>query len=238
MEIAKGTIPAASDKGWSVAPTVSATDAAATFSQKSVLPDTKKHLDFTYFQTIVTVPAGVKVKTFQVWFDQVDDAARVWIFNDKYPNGKYNAATDVLNKQNMSATADFMADVATGDNRIVIVQYDNAPVENNIKGVRVKVDNVEVKPPTAAEVGVTLYDLPNYGGLKLPYTEGVHDIYSSKVGLNDLVSSVKVKPGWKVTLYEHFQLGGKKLELTSDTPDLKAKGFDNITSGEKIEKIK
>ncbi len=77
-----------------------------------------------------------------------------------------------------------------GDNRIGIVQYDCVPVENNIRGIRIRLNGQELKA------------------------------------------------GWKVTRYEHSKLGGRKLELTADTPSLKREGFDNVASGVKIERIK
>jgi hypothetical protein len=233
----KANIPPAGDPGWKVAETVSAADAAARYQRRSALKNTAS-LDFTYFQSIVTVPPGATINTFEVSYDQVDDGARVWIFNDRHPNGTFLESADMIRRANSKATADMKSIAAPGDNRVVIVQYDCAPVENNIRGIRVRLNGQEVKAPTEDQIGVTLFDGENFTGVKLPYGEGTHDIFSSRVGLNDLVSSVKVKAGWKVTLYEHFKLGGRNIELTSDTPSLKAKGFDNITSGVKIEKIK
>jgi hypothetical protein len=84
----KATIPSAGDKGWKTAETVSAMDAAAKYIQPSKIKKPKQELDFTYFQSIVTVPPGITLKSFQVRYDSVDDAARVWIFNEKFPGGK------------------------------------------------------------------------------------------------------------------------------------------------------
>ena len=233
----KASIPAAGDAGWSMAEKMSATDSAAKYVKQSKITKPKRQLDFTYFQSIVTIPPGYALKTFEVYYDKVDDAARVWIYNERNPKGVFLSEADMIRPSANKATADLKAYVVPGDNRIVVVQYDQHPPGNNITGVRIKVDGAEVKAPTDDQIGVVLYDGDNFTGLKLPYTAGTHDIFSSQVGLNDMVSSVKVKPGWRVTLYEHFKMGGKSLVLTADTPDLKAKGFNNITSGVKIEKI-
>lgn len=234
----EGVIPPAGDGGWNPAPTVSGNDAAAKYTRQSKVTKPKQELDFTYFQSIVTIPAGFTLSNFEVFYDSVDDAARVWIFNEKFPKGTFLPEADVVSRQVRKATADMKAFVTTGDNRVVIVQYDQHPPGNDISGIRIKLNGSEVKAPTEAEIGVILYDGENFQGLKLPYTEGTHDIYSSQVGLNDLVSSVKVKPGWKVTLYEHFKMGGRSLVLTADTAELRTKQFNNITSGVKIEKIR
>ncbi|MEZ5328892.1 MAG: hypothetical protein R3F19_27920 [Verrucomicrobiales bacterium] len=228
----KATIPPLDDEGWK-----RTEDSTVNVSEKSALKERNKEVDYTFFQVLVSVPQGAKINTFQVKFDQVDDAARVWIFNSKNPQGKYFPDVDVLGgKKDLTLGADFKNEVAEGENRIVITQYDNYPVLNVIKGVRILVDGTEIVPPAPAELGVELFEHANYKGVNIPYVEGYHDLYSSSIGLNDVISSVKVAKGWKVTLYEHWKFGGKTVVLTEDTPDLKTLGFDNVTSCVKIEK--
>jgi Beta/Gamma crystallin len=51
---------------------------------------------------------------------------------------------------------------------------------------------------------------------------------------NDMISSVKVPPGWKVTLYRHADFQGDTRELTADTRALP--DFNDETSSIVVEK--
>ena len=65
---------------------------------------------------------------------------------------------------------------------------------------------------------VSIFEHNNYGGrtqqLILGYNAG-----PLAIG-NDVVSSVKVPPGYRVTLYEHAPGNGRVKVLTADTPSL------------------
>lgn len=80
---------------------------------------------------------------------------------------------------------------------------------------------------------VTLFQHNNYGGrsqvLELGYNAGY-----LAVG-NDVVSSVKVPEGYKVTLYEHAPGNGRVKVLTADTASLP--DFNDITSNVLVERI-
>ncbi|HMR18508.1 MAG TPA: AbfB domain-containing protein [Sphingobacterium sp.] len=85
---------------------------------------------------------------------------------------------------------------------------------------------------------VTVYEQPGFKGKQHTYTtEGFHSLPGT-IG-NDVLSSVKVSPGWKVTLYEHDQNRGRKLELTSDADVnvLNTNNFNDITSNIKVERV-
>jgi len=138
----KAQIPTQKDAGWELMP-----GSVVNYSPRSVLKSANTQVDYTFFQTVVTIPQGVEVKTFQIKFDEVDDAARVTIFNSKHPHGKFYNEDDIIGKQqNLTLKRDFKDDVVVGENRVVITQYDIAPVLNNIKGVHVLVDGVEIPP--------------------------------------------------------------------------------------------
>ncbi len=141
----KATIPPLDDPEWK-----RTSDATVNVHEKSAITNKDKTtVDYTFFQVMVTVPEGAAINTFQVNFDQVDDAARIWIFNSKHPEGKYFPDADVLaGGQNVTVAADFKDEVAEGENRIVITQYDNYPVLNTIKGIHIIVDGKEVEPGT------------------------------------------------------------------------------------------
>lgn len=65
--------------------------------------------------------------------------------------------------------------------------------------------------------GVTIYDDINYSGRKWSYPEGQ---WPDLGPLGGKVSSVKISPGLKVTLYQNKNFGGGFLILDKDTPNL------------------
>ena len=66
---------------------------------------------------------------------------------------------------------------------------------------------------------------------------GIGDYKMEEMGIrNDGISSVKVPKGLKVTLYDHDNFEGSKLEITSDIPCLNKFNFEDSTSSIKIEK--
>lgn len=144
----KATLPSQTDRGWTVAP---AKDGVVDFDRPSRIPQFQgfKQLDFLYFQTVVTIPPGTEVKTFQVEFDSVDDGARVYIFNSKNPDGFSNKAHDII-KASQKAKVDFSGHAVAGENRIVVAQYDLCDPGNTIRGIRIIVDGSEVTPPVSA----------------------------------------------------------------------------------------
>ncbi len=86
-----------------------------------------------------------------------------------------------------------------------------------------------------SEAQVTVYKDINYGGTTQTFNEGFHKGYF-QIG-NDVISSVKVQPGYKLTLYEHGVGNGRELVLYSDAPDLMKLNFNDIASNLKVEKV-
>ncbi len=82
---------------------------------------------------------------------------------------------------------------------------------------------------------VSVYEHTDFKGKSYTYNEGTHTLPAT-IG-NDVLSSVKVTPGWKVTLYEHNQDRGKSLVLTSDVVNLATQNFNDITSNIKVERL-
>jgi hypothetical protein len=82
---------------------------------------------------------------------------------------------------------------------------------------------------------LTVYKDYNYRGTTQSFDVGFHKgIF--KIG-NDVISSLKIKPGYSVTLYENGEGTGRELVLTSDTPNLGKLKFNDIASNLKVEKI-
>ncbi len=126
-------IPPIGDAGWGTPPR----DVKGNISldEQSALTTCAAQVDFTYFQTEVFVPKDAKVTDFQVTFEQVDDLARIYIFNSKTQDAHSN---DIVGMK--VATSDLLPYVAFGEtNRIVIVQFDACKVKNTIKNIQIKV---------------------------------------------------------------------------------------------------
>jgi hypothetical protein len=51
-------------------------------------------------------------------------------------------------------------------------------------------------------------------------TPGGTPVYTSGSNWNDCVSSIRVAPGWRATIYRDDDFHGDSLELTADAPNL------------------
>ncbi len=105
-----------------------------------------KKLDFTYFRSYVHVPVGTTIQKFTVTINQVDDGARMLLFNNNNVGGIYRQTEDAkLNGDNV--TADFTKDAIVGWNMILIVQFDDAATENKLTGgVHISVNGTRPDP--------------------------------------------------------------------------------------------
>ena len=87
--------PDVKDAGWKLAPK----DAKGDVSMKRVsVILCREEIDFTYFQTIVNIPANTAVTDFKVSYDNADDGARIYLFNSKFPNGNFDPKSDLVGK--------------------------------------------------------------------------------------------------------------------------------------------
>ena len=238
----KAQIPAENDAGWAAAPTNSAGDVF--IKRKSTLR-CRQQLDFTYFQTSVDVPRNTKINSFNVGYDSADDGARIYIFNSEHPNGTYDERADLVISQgrNTVGNVDLKDKIAVGANRIVIAQFDDCADGNNLSGIRIRVDGHEIQPePEATPVQpakesgapATIFEHVDFRGKSQALVEGMN---AGPLALgNDVASSVKVSPCWKVTLYEHGPGRGRTLELSADDSDLRNSNFNDIVSNVLVER--
>ena len=85
--------------------------------------------------------------------------------------------------------------------------------------------------PTALTTGVILYEHANFLGNSAHLTADVNDLRNfrgpciqgddaSSRDWNDCVSSVRVAPGWRATLYRGTNYGDDALEITEDVANL------------------
>ncbi|WP_027001303.1 hypothetical protein [Hugenholtzia roseola] len=232
---AKMSIPGTYEGGWENAPLNANGEIVFGGSTASVLNDCRKSINFTYFETVIEVPKNVSVSQLMVTFEKVDDGARAYIFNSKYPNGTFKGQIKYGDAPKTEDYKDFV--VAGEKNRIVIVQFDDCATGNNLRGAKVVVNGQALKASTAAsgENVATVYEHYDYGGKSQVLSEGFYEIDKLTIG-NDIISSIKVKAGWKVTLYEHYKGTGKAKVITADTRALE--DFNDVVSSIRVERIK
>ena len=101
------------------------------------------------------------------------------------------------------------------------------PVESpvDLHGARV---TLEATHPAAHALGQVL------GRHQVAVQPGRYDVGQLSFG-NDMISSVKVPPGWKVTLYQHAGFQGATKVLTADTHTLP--DFNDQTSSIVVERM-
>ncbi len=85
-------------------------------------------------------------------------------------------------------------------------------------------------------IGVTIYEHIDYGGASQQLQAGRYDVAQLAIG-NDAVSSVRVPPHWRVTLYQDGGFSGETRILTSDTPTLVDLNFNDQTSSIVVERM-
>lgn len=75
---------------------------------------------------------------------------------------------------------------------------------------------------------VTLFEHFQFTGQSAVLGVGSYDVHQMRLP-NDSLSSLRVPPGLRVTLYEHGGFGGRALVVTTDTGDI-GKAFNDLTS--------
>jgi len=133
-------IPAPSDPNWTAAPVDGS--GAINFSVRSILSKCLQQLDFTYFETSINIPSNFNITDLTISFTAADDGARAYIFNSSHPSGAFIGQISLGSNpvsQNYASLAK-----AGEVNRLVIVQFDDCPTGNNLKGAQVKVNGVAV----------------------------------------------------------------------------------------------
>lgn len=144
------SVPAADDAGWTAAPD----GAIVAFRAASILStaECKKAVDHTYFQTMVTVPAGVDVTQFDLALSGMDDIARISIYNDAHQDGSIVDGSYVRRGQPDLQTSDLKELLVQGENRVVITLLDNCGGGNNLDEARVELNGAVVPVVATAPV--------------------------------------------------------------------------------------
>ncbi|TAH30213.1 MAG: hypothetical protein EAZ06_04155 [Cytophagales bacterium] len=110
--------------------------------------------------------------------------------------------------------------------RFFVAQYKKNNNSNN--------NNTEVESPISNtnNNNVIVYTLPNFAGRSQTLKIGRHDLESLTIG-NDIIKSIKIPAGMRVTLYEHSRFQGKTMVLTKNTSNLIS--FNDNTSSIVVE---
>lgn len=114
-----------------------------------------------------------------------------------------------------------------------------AGIKNTSKICSVYLEDNNKTTDAEDEAIATVYENVKYKGKKVDLEVGTYTLSEmKKLGIkNNLISAVKVKSGYKITLYEDDNFKGKRLVKKSNNSDLNKHNFDNITSSIKVEKI-
>ena len=125
-------IPPAADANWEPAP-VDPEDGELCFRlDRSALDGSFTALDFTYFQTRVAV-TNIN-QPFIIRYNQVDDGVRAYVFNSMHPEGAFIDGGDARLYFTPKET-DLSPLFVLGENRIVLVQFDDSQTANYLKAV-------------------------------------------------------------------------------------------------------
>ena len=142
------TIPPKGDSGWKPEP-----DNKIKFEARSTMCgppgqddkcECRKGGDFTYFQTFFNIPPTFTIKSLVVKIQDVDDGARITIFNKKHPNGVVDMGSYAFINNGASSTTDLAKYLVKGQNRIVITHVDDCCKTRRIAGVHVRVNGKEL----------------------------------------------------------------------------------------------
>ncbi len=78
-----------------------------------------------------------------VHYDGVDDGARIYLINSKYPEGKayFDPKKDVIKVQMKFVEVDFAEHVVEGENRLVIVKFDQSAPGSSFSGLKLTVED-------------------------------------------------------------------------------------------------
>jgi hypothetical protein len=94
--------------------------------------------DFTYFQSILVIPSGVVVRSFEVLMSSVDDGARVTVFNERFASGQTDPGAYAFYPSGVTARLESL--LVTGRNRIVVSHVDDCCSTRALQGVSVQLN--------------------------------------------------------------------------------------------------
>ena len=178
----KMNIPDAANNNWTAAPVNS--NGEINFSERSILSRCLQQLDFTYFQTFISIPVGYTINNLNVSFSAADDGARAYIFNSDHPNGAFIGE---IGLGGAGTSTNYAALAKAGEtNRLVVVQFDDCPTGNNLRGAKVNVNGVAAPINTGGCTQSNFFwsNAPNINGKTASGTiNGIAYTYTSSVNV-------------------------------------------------------
>lgn len=135
--------------------------------------------------------------------------------------GNVTLRTEYANSTSLWDTTTYATPASdTSNDRRFAYSYDR---ENR----RLSETRLQVEVADSAQDGVILFADPGYTGASKNLGAGVYDLASLGIG-NDSLTSLRVKAGWQVTLYEHAAFRGATYNVSADRAGLD--GFNDMTS--------
>jgi hypothetical protein len=148
------TIPPVDHAGWGPAPNPDIIDFSIPSRVCFAPVQCLGYGDFTYFQTLVTIPEDVVVTEFTIAFSGMDDGSRVTLFNSLHPDGMVVEGSYVF--FGGSGTTDLSSLVVSGEvNRVVVTQVDDCCSANNLRSAVVVLNGGTVGLTTTSTLPVT-----------------------------------------------------------------------------------
>jgi hypothetical protein len=146
------TVPPLGDAGWGPAPDPDIIGFSI-YSRVCQAPiSCMAYGDFTYFQTLVDIPANVLVTQFTIDFSGMDDGSRVSIYNSVHPGGLVIPGSYVY--LGGSGTTNLAPYVIPGEiNRVVVTQVDDCCYQNNLNSAVVVLNGEVVTDAKATSWG-------------------------------------------------------------------------------------
>ena len=128
--------------------------------------------------------------------------------------------------------------IADSYSRRVKAAYKNDPSLRLLPVPKAEIKEVklDLKVAFLATNQVTIYEHPDYKGKSQELIEGSYDRKNLTLGDN-VLSSLKISEGMKVTLYDRENFQGQSKSFTEDMPNMTTYDFDNKTSSIKVEQI-
>ncbi len=139
-------IPSEKDAGWTSAPDPKTINFGSNTASKLGKDRCDLDVDYTYFETMVTIPAGTVIKDFKIHFKGMDDASRITVFRPGDTVGRIVADSYVRRGADVR-TSNLKELVGVGKNRVVITQLDWCPGGNLLESATVELNGAAINPP-------------------------------------------------------------------------------------------
>jgi hypothetical protein len=167
--------------------------------------------------------------TATIWFKS--SVATTWVDIHYQVNGGAQQNLRMGYNSGAARYEQVITGVANGNTLGYFFTYNNGAPAYDSARFTATVGGGTTTPPPAATGTICFYEHADYQGASF-----CGDADNSWVGAtwNDRVSSVKVKGGYQVDLFDDINYGGRKLTLSADTPNLVNVNFNDIVSSFRV----